>query len=150
MSSQPNILQNPKPGREGTQETVPQQIQLVSKKLPIRYCEFKISNNVKKMFRADSQGLSSQGIQFTSTLAFEPGVLMRVWIELPDFWARKSRHVGYRHTDAPTWFQMLARVISCDEMNKRGSKFQLLCESVNMDPNDDKVLRDFLGLGEEP
>lgn len=121
---------------------------LVNRKLPIRFCEFKISNTPRKMLKSDTQAIAVEGIQFTSSAQFEPGVIMRVWIELPDYWSRKSRHVGYRHTEAPSWFQMLARVLSCDELNKRGSKFQILCESVNLDPADVRVLREFLGTGD--
>jgi hypothetical protein len=99
------------------------------------------------MLKSDTQAIACEGIQFTSPVAFEPGSILRVWIEIPDFWTKKSRHVGYKHTDAPSWFQMLARTIRCEELNKRGSKFQLICESVNMDPADQNVLREYLGLG---
>ena len=131
-----------------TQQISPLKLKLINKKLPIRYCEFKISNSTNKMTKSDTQAISPSGIQFVSAYVFDPGCLLRIWIEVPDYWARKSRHVGYRHTEAPTWFQMLARVLTCEELNKRGSKFQLLCESVNLDPADEKVLKDFLGCGD--
>jgi hypothetical protein len=128
-------------------QSPPIELRLVSKKIPIRYCEFKISNTQSKMLKSDSQVIAGEGIQFAASVAFTPGTILRVWIEIPDFWSRKSRHVGYKHTDAPKWFQMLARVITCEEAGKRGNKFQLTCESVNMDPDDQVVLNEYLGLG---
>ena len=125
----------------------PIELRLVSKRIPIKYCEFKISNTAKVMLKSETQAIACEGIQFTSSSAFEMSTIMRIWIEIPDFWSRKSRLVGYKHTDAPKWFQMLARVVSCEELNKRGSKFQLVCESVNMEPADQAVLNDYLGLG---
>lgn len=128
-------------------DAVPVEVRLVSKKIPIRYCEFKISNSSGKMLKADTQAIACEGVQFVAAMAVAVGTIMRVWIEIPDFWSRKARHVGYKHTDAPKWFQMLARVVSCEELNKRGNKFQLICESVNMDPADQAVLSEYLGLG---
>lgn len=122
---------------------------LVLKRIPIRFCEFKISNSSKKMLRSETKSISPRAIQFASSFPFELGILMRIWIEMPDYWARKSRHVGYRHTDAPKWFQTLGRVTSCDEMNKRGNRFQILCETVNLDIHDERVLCDYLGLDME-
>lgn len=120
---------------------------LINKRLSIRYCEFKISNTPSKMLKSDTQAIAPEGIQFISSIPFEPGVIVRVWIEIPDYWSRKARHVDYKHTDAPSYFQMLSRVLTCAECNKRGTKFQVLCESVNLDPADANVLREYLGLG---
>lgn len=123
----------------------PLQLKLVSKKIPIKYCEFKISNAPNKMLTGETVALSALGIMYNSSVAFLPGSLMRVWIEMPDYWARKSRLVGYRHTEAPSYFQMLARCLTCEESGKRNTKFQLMCQTVNLDPIDELVLSDYLG-----
>ena len=128
-------------------DVTPLSLRLVAKKIPIRYAEYRISNQGAKMLQGESHSLSPLGIQFASALPFPKAALMRVWIEMPDYWARKSRHVGYRHTDAPTYFQLLARVVNCEETGKRNAKFQILCQTVNLDPVDEIVLSDYLGLG---
>jgi hypothetical protein len=71
---------------------------------------------------------------------------MRILVELPDYWARKAKHVQYRHTSAPTHFQILARVVGCEDIGKRGQKFQMILENVNIDPIDEIVLCEFLGI----
>lgn len=121
-------------------------LRLINKKITIRFCEFKISNSPEKMLTSESISISSQGILFNSTVAYTVGSLVRIWIEMPDYWARKSRHVGYRHTSAPTYFQMLVRVSSLEETNKRNQKFQMLCQTLNMDNVDEVVLNDYLGV----
>jgi hypothetical protein len=135
-----NLLPQPAPN------VTPASLKLVAKKIPLKYAEYRISNCSNKMIATDSISISGQGILFGTSIAFPRGALMRVWIEMPDYWARKSRHVGYRHTEAPTFFQLLARVVNCEETGKRNVKFHLLCQTVNLDPVDELVLHDYLGL----
>ena len=134
-------------GTSAHPNVTPLSLRLVAKKVPIRFAEFRISNQGPKMLSGESHSLSPYGIQFAAPVPFPKSALMRVWIEMPDYWARKSRHVGYRHTDAPTYFQLLARVANCEETGKRGAKYQILCQTVNLDPIDELVLNDYLGLG---
>jgi hypothetical protein len=124
----------------------PSSLHLVNKKIPLRYCEFKITNNPDKMLRTDSVSISGLGLMLHAPVSFKEGNLMRILVELPDYWARKSRHVSYRHTDAPVWFQMLTRVVACEDIGKRVPKFQLLLETVNIDMTDDAVLSEYLGI----
>lgn len=124
----------------------PLQLKLVNKRIGMKFCEFKISNTADKMHNTDTVSISSLGILFNSPVGFTSGTLVRVWIEMPDYWPRKSRFVGYRHTDAPTFFQILARVVSCEETSKRNMKFQLLCQNLNLDSVDEMVLNEFLGV----
>jgi hypothetical protein len=130
-----------------TNEVTPFQLKLVAKKIPIKFAEYKISTTTNKMIVSETTGISILGLQFNSSVPFSNGILMRVWVEMPDYWARKSRHVGYRHTDAPTFFQVLSRVVRCEETGKRQAKYQLLCENLNLEPADEKVLNDYLGTG---
>lgn len=121
-------------------------LHLINKKIPIRYCEYKITNCASKMLQTTTISISAHGTMFHSTIAFQIGTLIRILVELPDYWARKSKHVQYRHTSAPTHFQILARVAGCEDIGKRGQKFQMILENVNMDPVDETVLREFLGI----
>ncbi|MCA2959839.1 MAG: hypothetical protein IOD12_06265 [Silvanigrellales bacterium] len=133
-----------------TQNVTPITLRLVAKKIPIRFAEYRISTNASKMITGDTISVSNLGVLLGSALPFPKGALMRVWMEMPDYWARKARHVGYRHTEAPSFFQVLVRVVACDETGKRNAKYQILCQTVNLDPIDELVLCDYLGLTPTP
>ena len=99
----------------------PFDLKLVTKKIPMKFCEYKISNTPNKMLLTESIGISTKGMLFQSLTEFKKGSLLRIWVELPDYWSRKSKIVEYRHTEAPTFFQVLARVLSVEEILKRGT-----------------------------
>ena len=122
-------------------------LRLVSKKIPLKYCKFNISNSINKMLQGETFSVAPDGATFYSSLAYDEGCLMRLLIELPDFWALKSRHVEYRHTDAPAHFQMLSRVLTCEDVGKRPNRYLITVQTVNIDPIDGRVLADFLGVG---
>lgn len=121
-------------------------LRLVNKKVSIKYCEYKITNSAEKMLSTETISISNAGMMLHSSIPFSQGMLLRIWVEMPDFWARKSRHVSYRHTNAPSYFQVLGRVLGCEDLSKRTPKFQILCENVNLDPVDERVLCEFLGI----
>ena len=137
-------------GAAPAQNVTPLSLKLVAKKIPIKFAEYRISTNSGKMVTGETISASNHGVLFGSALPFPKGALMRVWIEMPDYWARKARHVGYRHTEAPTFFQLLARVATCEDTGKRNAKFQIMCQTVNLDPIDELVLCDYLGLAPTP
>ena len=119
---------------------------LVNKKISIKFAEYRINNKTQKMVPVETVSISEKGILFPSPVAFPEGALMRVWVELPDYWARKSQHVGYQHTEAPTHFQILGRVLQSTLVNKKTGKNHILCENINIDRLDAVVLNDFLGV----
>ena len=122
-------------------------LRLVAKKIPLKYCKFNISNTVNKMMQGETLSLAQDGATFYSTLSYDQGCLMRLLVELPDYWAMKSRHVEYRHTEAPESFQMLCRVVSCEDVGKRPNRYLITVQTVNIDPIDGRVLSDYLGMG---
>lgn len=122
-------------------------LRLVSKKVPLKYCKFNISNTINKMLQGETLSVAPDGATFYSSLAYDEGCLMRLLIELPDYWARKSRHVEYRHTEAPSSFQMLCRVVTCEDVGKRPNRYLITVQTVNIDPIDGRVLADYLGVG---
>ena len=122
-------------------------LRLVSRKIPVKYCKFNISNTVNKMLQGETLSVAPDGATFYSSLAYDEGCLMRLLVEIPDFWALKSRHVDYRHTDAPAHFQMLCRVLTCEDVGKRPNRYLITVQTVNIDPIDGRVLADFLGVG---
>jgi hypothetical protein len=122
-------------------------LRLVAKKIPLRYCKFNISNSVNKMMQGETLSLAQDGATFYSALSYDQGCLMRLLVELPDYWSLKSRHVEYRHTEAPESFQMLCRVVSCEDVGKRPNRYLITVQTVNIDPIDCRVLSDYLGVG---
>jgi hypothetical protein len=123
-------------------------LSLVAKKIPMKFTEYKISNLPSKMIQTETISISTEGLSFLSPICVPLGSLTRVWLEVPDYWSKKSRLVPFRHTEAPTYFQILCRVQQVEETGKRNQKFQLTAAIVSLDPIDEKVLRDYLGLGE--
>ncbi|RDB37071.1 hypothetical protein [Spirobacillus cienkowskii] len=119
-------------------------LKLISTKIPIKYCEYKISNNVNKMLKSETSAISTKGILFQVQLEFKVGSLLRVWVEIPDYWVRKSKIVEYRHTAAPTYFQVLCRVLNVEELLKKGAKYQILTEILSLDSVDETVLIEYL------
>ena len=119
-------------------------LRLVSKKVKIKFSPYKISTQLKNMSQTETIAISSKGILFSSTDFYEVGSLMRVWVEIPDYWSRKSKYVDYRHTDAPSHFQILTRVVQCKNEILIQEKYHLLCETLNIDSIDNSVLQDYL------
>jgi hypothetical protein len=122
-------------------------MRLVSKKIPLRFCKFNITNNYNKMLQGETVTIAPDGATFYSSLSYDVGCLMRLYIEIPDYWARKSQHVEYRHTDAPSHFQMLCRVVTCEDVGRRPNRYMITVQTVNIDPVDGRVLADYLGVG---
>lgn len=126
------------------QEITPFDLRLVTKNVKIKYSPYKISTQIKNMYETESLALSQKGILFSTTSFHERGALLRIWIEIPNYWAIKSQHVDYRHTEAPTHFQILSRVLNCEEKLNQSAQYQILCENLNIDAIDGLVLQDYL------
>lgn len=124
----------------------PAQLRLVAVRIPLRACEYKISNTQAEMASTESLAMSLSGVLFFSNKAYQKDTLMRVWVEIPNYWARKSRHVEYRHTEAPQHFQILSRVVKCEENSFGQPGFQIFCENLNIDPIDELILQEYLQL----
>ena len=91
--------------------------------------------------------LSPHGIQFRSGCHFDSGTLLKIHISIPDYWARKQRFVDYGRVDSPGTFKILAKVISSEDIGKRGKRKMVLAKTVSMDEVDEKVLKAFLQEG---
>jgi hypothetical protein len=126
-----------------SQEITPFDLRLVTKKIKIKFSAYKISTQSKNMAQSESIAISHKGVLFSADSYYEKGTLMRVWVEIPDYWSRKSKHVDYRHTEAPTHFQILSRVVNCEEQNL-SARYHVLCENLNIDTIDESVLQDYL------
>ena len=91
--------------------------------------------------------ISPHGIQFRSVDNFSEGDLLKVHVNLPNYWERKQRFVDYGRIDTPNDFKILVKVVSSEEIGKRGKKKMILCRTVNMDQVDEQVLKAFLQEG---
>ncbi|MES2616123.1 MAG: hypothetical protein V4591_12010 [Bdellovibrionota bacterium] len=125
-------------------EITPFDLRLVTKKIKIKFSAYKISTQLKNMSHSESIAISQKGLLFSAESFYEKGTLLRVWVEIPDYWSRKSKHVDYRHTEAPTHFQMLSRVVRSEEQFGQTLQYHILCENLNIDSVDECVLQDYL------
>ena len=91
--------------------------------------------------------ISPHGIQFRSPKHYEEGSLLKIHVAIPDYWERKQRFVDYGRVDIPRKFKILAKVVSSEDIGKRGKKKMVLCRTVNMDGVDEQVLKTFLQDG---
>jgi hypothetical protein len=91
--------------------------------------------------------ISPYGLQFRVTEEYEEGQLLKIHINMPDYWERKQRFVDYSRIDTPGNFKILAKVVSTEDVGKRGKKKIVLVRTVNMDEIDEQVLKAFLQEG---
>ncbi len=91
--------------------------------------------------------ISPYGIQFRSGDEFTEGDLLKIHVNIPNYWERKQRYVNYGRIDTPNDFKILVKVISSEDIGKRGKRKMVLCRTVNMDQVDEQVLKSFLQDG---
>ena len=91
--------------------------------------------------------ISPHGIQFRSPQHYDPGTLLKIHVTIPDYWARKQRYVDYGRIDSPGTFKILAKVVSSEDIGKRGKRKMVMARTVNMDDVDERVLKSFLQEG---
>ena len=96
---------------------------------------------------AQTVHISPFGIQLRVSQEYEEGDLLKIFVNIPDYWERKRRFVDYSRIDTPDNFKILVKVVSSEEVGKRGKKKILLARTVNMDEVDEQVLKAFLQEG---
>lgn len=96
---------------------------------------------------AQTVHISPFGMQIRVGNEYEEGDLLKIFVNIPDYWDRKRRFVDYSRVDTPGTFKMLVKVVSSEEVGKRGKKKILLARTVNMDEVDEQVLKAFLQEG---
>ncbi len=110
--------------------------------VPFRAAVYRISQLVGTFQEGLTAGLSRQGVTLDLREEVQPGMLLRVFLELPEYWARRARRVTYRHTQAPKGFQVLARVAEVACGSAAGTR-RAVCEIVNIDSVDGEILAEF-------
>lgn len=96
---------------------------------------------------AQTVHISPFGMQLRVSHEYEEGDLLKIFVNIPDYWERKRRFVDYSRIDTPDNFKILVKVVSSEEVGKRGKKKILLARTVNMDEVDEQVLKAFLQEG---
>ena len=91
--------------------------------------------------------ISPYGVQFRSGKHFNEGELLKVHVNIPNYWARKQKFVDYGRIDTPENFKILVKVVSSEDIGKRGKRKMVLARTVNMDEVDNEVLKSFLQDG---
>ena len=91
--------------------------------------------------------ISPYGIQFRSVDRYTEGDLLKIHVSLPNYWERKQRFVDYGRVDSPKDFRILVKVVSSEDIGKRGKRKMVVCRTVNMDEVDEQVLKTFLQEG---
>jgi hypothetical protein len=118
-----------------------------NRKVAIQVTPFGLRSDPDRSHDGVSLFISPAGIEFQASKEFKQGSLLRIEISIPDYWERKMRIVEYRRIDRPENFRILAKVIKIEDIGKRGKKKHVIAQTVNLEPCDEKVLRQYLEEG---
>jgi hypothetical protein len=118
-----------------------------SRKVSMRYGTYSISADESSLESTQSLHISPHGIEFQTTTPYAPGTLLRIQLDIPDYWQRKLRFVQYRRIDQPARFPILAKVVSVEDVGRRGKKKIVTVQTVSIDETDELVLKSYLQEG---
>ena len=118
-----------------------------TRKVSMKYGAYSLSANDDTLEATQSVHISPHGIEFHTTVSYAPGTLLRIHLDIPDYWQRKLRFVQYRRTDQPARFPILAKVISVESIGRRGKKKSVTVQTVSIDETDELVLKNYLQEG---
>lgn len=118
-----------------------------TRKVSMRYGTYSISADESALESTQSMYISPHGIEFQTTCSYSPGTLLRIHLDIPDYWQRKLRFVQYRRIDQPARFPILAKVVSVQDVGRRGKKKIITVQTVNIDETDELVLKSYLQEG---
>lgn len=94
-----------------------------------------------------TQFISPHGIEFKTANDYVEGDLLKIQVQLPDYWNRKQKFVDYGRVDTPDQFRILGKVVKSEEVGKRGKKKLITVKTLIMDDVDEQVLKTFLQEG---
>lgn len=117
-----------------------------NRRLSLGVLQYGISGD-EELPKGTTVHISPHGIQFRSPQHYDPGTLLKIHVTIPDYWARKQRYVDYGRIDSPGTFKILAKVVSSEDIGKRGKRKMVMARTVNMDDVDERVLKSFLQEG---
>ena len=94
-----------------------------------------------------TQFISPPGIEFKTATDYVEGDLLKIQVQIPDYWNRKQKLVDYGRVDTPDQFRILGKVVRSEEVGKRGKKKLVTVKTLIMDDIDEQVLKNFLQEG---
>ena len=115
-----------------------------NKKIQIEVVRYGIAAQAGDQEKGQSIHISPYGLEFQASKPYPEGTLLKINVNVPDYWNRKQRFVDYRRIDAPGNFRILAKVVKTEDVGKRGKKKLILAQTVNMDEVDEQVLKSYL------
>ena len=118
-----------------------------NRKITLEVMEFGLMGRDADDVRSQTTFISPYGMEFQGKVDFEEGTLLKIRIALPNFWGRKQQLVDYGRVDHPDTFKILAKVVRCEDVGKRGRKKKVLVQTVNIDNVDEQVLKKYLQEG---
>jgi hypothetical protein len=118
-----------------------------NRKLGLFVEKFGIREMDSKENNGQSQFISPHGVEFKSSESFAEGALLKIHVSLPDYWSRKQKFVDYARIDTPNDFRILAKVVRCEDVGKRGRKKIVICQTLVIDEVDEQVLKVYLQEG---
>jgi hypothetical protein len=118
-----------------------------NRKLGLFVEKFGIRELDSKENNGQSQFISPHGVEFKSSESFAEGALLKIHVSLPDYWSRKQKFVDYARIDTPNDFRILAKVVRCEDVGKRGRKKIVICQTLVIDEVDEQVLKVYLQEG---
>ena len=61
------------------------------------------------------------------------GDLLKVHVNIPNYWSRKQKFVDYGRIDTPENFKILVKVVSSEDIGKRGKRKMVLARKNEVD-----------------
>ena len=118
-----------------------------NRKIRLHYGPYNLAVGEGALEEGQSIHIAPGGIEFHSQTAFDDGMLLKIHVNIPDYWQRKRRFVEYRRVDQPARFPILAKVVRTEETGRRGKKKIVTVQTVNIDETDELVLKSYLQEG---
>lgn len=142
-TTQPEAEQNPK----GFDSTAIKKYPRSNRKVHINFGAYSLLSNDDSMEATQSIHISPGGIEFQSQQPLPEGTLLKIHVNIPNYWQRKRRFVEYRRVDQPERFSILAKVVHSEDIGRRGKKKLVTVQTVSIDETDEMVLKSYLQEG---
>lgn len=118
-----------------------------NRKVHIHFGTYSLLTDDDSMEATQSIHISPVGLEFQSQQPLPEGTLLKIHVNIPNYWARKRRFVEYRRVDQPERFSILAKVVHSEDIGRRGKKKLVTVQTVSIDETDELVLKSYLQEG---